>query len=54
MEESYFKVTGFNLKSNIHPRVFFTFFKLYKWYQIAQNINYKNTGLDPDHYFLTL
>ena len=54
MEESYFKVTGFNLKSNIPSRVFFTFFKLYKWYQIAQNINYKNTGLDPDHYFLTL
>ena len=50
MEESYFKVAGFNLKSNIPPWAFFTFFKLYKWYQIAQNINYKNTGLAPDHY----
>ena len=28
-------------KSNIPPWVFFTFFKLYKWYQIAQNITYK-------------
>ena len=26
-------------KSITPPRVFFTFFKLYKWYQIAQNIN---------------
>ena len=25
-------------KSNTPPRVFFTFLKLYKWYQIAQNI----------------
>ena len=25
-------------KSNTHPWVFFTFFKLYKWYQIAQSI----------------
>ena len=24
--------------SNTHPRVFFTFLKLYKWYQMAQNI----------------
>ena len=27
-------------KSNIPPWVFFTFFKLYKWYQIAQSITY--------------
>ena len=26
------------LKSNTPPWMFFTFFKLYKWYQIAQNI----------------
>ena len=26
-------------KSNTPPRMFFTFFKLYKWYQIAQNIS---------------
>ena len=25
-------------KSNAAPWVFFTFFKLYKWYQIVQNI----------------
>ena len=28
-------------KSNTPPCVFFTFFKLYKWYQIAQRITYK-------------
>ena len=27
-------------KSNTPPWVFFTFFKLYKWYQIAQSITY--------------
>ena len=27
-------------KGNTPPWVFFTFFKLYKWYQIAQNITY--------------
>ena len=25
-------------KSNTPPRVFFMFFKLYKWHQIAENI----------------
>ena len=30
-------------KSNTLPWVFFTFFKLYKWYQIPQNITYKQT-----------
>ena len=33
MEECYF-----SNKSNNPPWVFFAFFKLYKWYQIAQNI----------------
>ena len=28
-------------KSNTSPWVFFKFFKLYKWYQIAQNITYE-------------
>ena len=28
-------------KINTPPWVFFTFFKLYKWYQIAQRITYK-------------
>ena len=27
-------------KSNTPPWVFFTFFKLYRWYQIAQNITF--------------
>ena len=27
-------------KSNTPPWMFFTFFKLHKWYQIAQNITY--------------
>ena len=27
-------------KINTPPWVFFTFFKLYKWYQIAQSISY--------------
>ena len=32
---------GYNFtKSNIPPWVFFTFLKLYKQYQIAQNIKY--------------
>ena len=29
------------IKSNTPPLVFFTFFKLYKWYQIAQRITYR-------------
>ena len=28
-------------KSNIPPWVFFTFFKLYKWYEIVQRITYR-------------
>ena len=31
-------------KINIPPWVFFTFFKLYKWYQIAQRITYVSHG----------
>ena len=35
------KSVTFNfIKSNTPPWVFFTFFKLSKWYQIAQNITY--------------
>ena len=41
---TFIKVAGFYpatlLKSNIPPWVFFTFLKLYKWYQIAQRIIY--------------
>ena len=32
------EVCNFNTKSNTPPWVFFTFFKLYKWYQTAQRI----------------
>ena len=36
------KLQAYNFtKSNTPPWVFFTFFKLYKWYQIAQNITVK-------------
>ena len=35
MEECYFT------KSNTPPWVFFTFFKLYEWYQIAQSTTHK-------------
>ena len=31
-----FNITFSVTKSNTPPRVFFTFFKLYKWYQIAK------------------
>ena len=35
------KVLACNLtKSNIPPWLFLTFFKLYKWYRIAQRITY--------------
>ena len=35
------KVSGFTLtKGNTSPRVFFTFFKLYKWYQITQSASF--------------
>ena len=32
-------------KSNTSPWAFFTFFKLYKWYQIAQRITYEDSEL---------
>ena len=32
-------------KSNTPPWVFFTFFKLYEWYQIAQHITYSRNTL---------
>ena len=31
-------------KSNTPPWVFFTFFKLYNWYKIAQSITYERSG----------
>ena len=37
------KVAG--SKSNTPPSVFFMFFKLYKWYQIAQSITYEKKNL---------
>ena len=39
MEECYFIACNFT-ESNNPPWVFFTFFKLYNWYQIAQRITY--------------
>ena len=39
MEESFFQEEACNFtKSNTPHWVFFTFFNLYKWYQIAQSI----------------
>ena len=35
--------------SNTHPWVIFSFFKLYKWYQIAQWISSKKKMQDIDH-----
>ena len=40
------KVAGFT-KSNTPLWVFFTFFNLYKWYQIAQNILYLDCDAQP-------
>ena len=34
------KVAGFKPPANTPPWVFFTFFKLYKWYQIAQRTTF--------------
>ena len=33
-------------KSNTHPWLFFTFFKLSQWYQTAQSVSYKYWGRD--------
>ena len=38
-DEEFLHGCNFN-KNNTHLWVFFTFFKLYKWYQIAQNLTY--------------
>ena len=38
-EKHPWKSVNFN-KVNTPPWLFFTFFKLYKWYQIAQRITY--------------
>ena len=41
-------------KSNTPPWVFFTFLKLYKWYQIAQNISFSiNAKFSEQLIFLT-
>ena len=38
-------------KSNTPPWVFFTFFKLYKWYQIAQSASYEEPRADESFKF---
>ena len=38
MEECYWNFT----ESNTPPLLFFTFFRLYKWYQTAQSITFRN------------
>ena len=43
------KVCNFT-KSNTPPWVFFTFFELYNWYQIAQRITYSNKLLASPKY----
>ena len=42
------KVAGFT-KINTPPWLFFTFFKLYKWYRIAQRITYHSTSHYDSH-----
>ena len=42
------KSQAYFTKSNTPPWVFFTFVKLYKWYQIAQRILWKLTASDRD------
>ena len=37
-EKDTWRSVTFSIKSHTPPLVFFTFFKLYKWYQIAQSI----------------
>ena len=36
-------------KSNTPPRVFFTFFKLYKWYQIAPRATFIVVSVSESH-----
>ena len=43
--KSYLRACNFN-KINTPPWVFFTFFKLHKWYQIAQRTTFKKYGLN--------
>ena len=45
MEECYFQNCNFT-KRNTPPWVFFTFFKLYKWYQISQSISTTQNMMD--------
>ena len=57
MEECYFylscrlKICNFT-ESNIPPWVFLTFFKLYKWYQIAQHKHYNDISGSLDYNIL--
>ena len=37
-------------KSNTPPWVFFTFFKLFRWYQIIQHITYEDFGIPSNFY----
>ena len=39
------KVTGYFTKSNTRHVCFYTFYKLFKWYQIAQRIKWKDVPL---------
>ena len=41
-------------KSNTPPWVFFTLFKLYKWYQMMQRITYNNCNKDTGKRLLKL
>ena len=41
-------------KSNTLPWVFFMFFELYKWYQIAQSVSYKHSNYSFVNVFLLL
>ena len=37
------------VRTNTPPWLFFTFFKLYKWYQIAQRVTYRQLGLSEGY-----
>ena len=42
------------LESNTPPWVFFTFFKLYKWHQIAENITYLDFVFFVNHRYVII
>ena len=52
-EKHPWKKVTFVTKSNTSPCVFFTFLKLYKWYQIAKRITYRAMGLNGLGYCFT-